>query len=59
MSTVFFCKLCEKSWTTLPEGSVQLTHGKRGGDGHANTYRFADGSIHVIKKAQSDDKEQQ
>ena len=56
---VFVCTLCEKSWKTLPEGSVQLTYAKGGGKGRANTYRFADGNIHVIKKAQSVDKEQQ
>ena len=47
---VFFCTLCEKTWDQLPD-AVQLTTTKRGGRGHANTYRFtADGSIHVIKK---------
>jgi hypothetical protein len=48
---VFYCTLCEKTWEDqLPEGAVHLTAPKRGGNGHAATYRFADGSIHVIKK---------
>jgi len=47
---MYKCKLCERTWDTLPEGAVQLTTRKRGGRGHANVYRFSDGITHVIKK---------
>jgi hypothetical protein len=50
---IFFCKLCEQTWTELPEGAVQLTVRHRGGNGQAHTYRFPDGSIHIIKKVPS------
>ncbi len=48
--TIFVCRICEREWVTLPEGIVQLTTTKRGGRGHANTYKFPDNSIHVITK---------
>ena len=47
---VFVCTLCEQSWDTIPKDAVNLTPAKRGGRDHAHTYRFADGSIHIIKK---------
>ena len=30
MSEVFFCKLCERSWDTLPEGAIELTSNRGG-----------------------------
>jgi hypothetical protein len=47
---VFVCRICERTWDTLPEGAVQLTTRKRGGRGHVNTFRFPDNSIHIIVK---------
>src|SRR6266853_6157393 len=44
---VFFCKLCERTWPELPAGAVRLTNNRGRGHAHVNTYRFADGSIHV------------
>jgi len=49
-NTIFSCTLCERTWDTLPEGAVQITTTKRGGNGIRTTYRFADGSIHAIVK---------
>jgi hypothetical protein len=49
---VFYCQLCEKTWDQLPPDAVPLTN--FGGHGRANTYKFADGTIHIItRKAQS------
>jgi len=57
---IFSCTLCQKTWTTLPEGTVQLTTKKRGGNGgRRTTYRFADGSIHVITKTATNAGEKQ
>jgi hypothetical protein len=48
----YICSLCGEVWTTLPEDAVPLTN--FGGRGRANTYRFSDGTIHVIRiKARS------
>ena len=47
----FYCQLCEKTWDQLPLDAIPLT--TFGGRGRANTYRFADGTIHIIKKAHS------
>jgi hypothetical protein len=60
MTKVYFCTLCEKTWLELSDDAVPLTT-KRGGNGTRTTYRFADGSIHVIKQqtAKNADKEQQ
>ncbi len=46
---IFFCTLCQKTWTTatLPENAVQLTTGHGGGPG---VYRFASGEIHTLIK---------
>lgn len=44
----FICTLCGEVWTTtLPEDAVRLT--SFGGHRRSNVYRFADGTIHVIK----------
>jgi hypothetical protein len=57
--TIFVCRICERTWDTLPEGIVQLTTAKRGGRAHVNTYKFPDNSIHAITKtAKNADKEQ-
>jgi hypothetical protein len=50
--TMYKCTICEREWPELPAGTVQLTTTKRGGRGHATTYRFPppDGGIHVITK---------
>jgi hypothetical protein len=48
---VFFCTLCERTWDQVPEGAVKLAGSRRrGGKGHTATYRFTDGSIHILKK---------
>jgi hypothetical protein len=43
----FVCTLCGEIWKTLPENAIQLTN--FGGRGRTNTYKFADGTVHVIK----------
>jgi len=48
--TIFVCRICERTWDELPDDAVQLTTTKRGGNGLRTTYRFAEGSIHVITK---------
>jgi len=53
---IFFCTLCERTWDELPDDAVQLTTTKRGGNGLRTTYRFADGSIHVIVKRSAKEK---
>lgn len=47
---IFYCCICEQTWSQLPEGTIQLTEGR--GPSY-KIYRFADGSIHSLKKVQS------
>jgi hypothetical protein len=57
--TMYKCTICEREWPELPAGTVQLTTTKRGGRGHANTFRFPDNSIHVITKQTATNAEEQ
>ncbi len=48
--THFVCLICGRTWETLPEDAIRLTNFSGRGYSRVNTYQFADGSIHVIKK---------
>ena len=51
---IFFCTLCDQEWPdSLPEGAVKLKSGHGGGPA---VYRFKDGSVHVIKEANGEER---
>src|SRR5258708_7526279 len=43
---IFYCKICEKSWSELPANSTKLT--SNSGRGSVNVWKFEDGSTHAI-----------
>ncbi len=45
---VFFCTLCEKTFPSLPDGSIKLTNNN--GRGCVNVWKLPDGSTHAIVK---------
>jgi len=42
----YVCITCDQEFDDIPAGAVQLTPGEH----RVNTYRFADGTIHSIRK---------
>jgi hypothetical protein len=50
------CDICEQLVDAIPEEAVQVTRGR--GESRAQTYRFADGSFHHLRKLRTKEKQQ-
>lgn len=46
----YVCSVCGEVWETLPEDAICLTNFGGRGYRRVNTYKFADGTVHIITK---------